>query len=488
MSRSTRTASSPKYPFTSYTNSSYVNNNSNINLLASQRPYRHIRTESLDTVGSSAFSSDSEESDSSSATKAKTQGKLKKVKVVKTQEAESKKDRIKSNTAEFGFTDKNGVPISLQDSKGNMGILRRLRFWKKNRGVAPEIENNYHEKNDRGYDTAVISGESGNGGNGNEGDGNNGNNGNGGNKWNTSAPLTPDDLKVKSLVCVALFGSLGSTLPKEFPCDYCTNDPNVFYNVTGNGMFPGGAIPTTIFQLSNLNSINIVSTGLTGNIPDTFDNMTSLKTLTLSENPKLGNSIPPSIGSTSLTTLTISGQGITGNIPDFLGNSKTLKSNLQNLFNSLTGTIPQSLMNLVSLKSINLEGNKLNGPIPTSISATSFPSLNLINLGINNLTGSIPDSISTLSNLASLVLTTNDLTGNIPSSITKLTNLKVLDLSTNKLNGNIPSGVGDIFLLKNSLTGVIPGGICQRTYAQCDLSSNNLSSSGSPPKCGQCNL
>ncbi|CAG8776616.1 1017_t:CDS:2, partial [Acaulospora morrowiae] len=44
-------------------------------------------------------------------------------------------------------------------------------------------------------------------------------------------------------------------------------------SISGNGALPKDKIPTKIFQLKNLISLSIVSTGLTGGIPDTINNM-----------------------------------------------------------------------------------------------------------------------------------------------------------------------------------------------------------------------
>ncbi|CAG8570565.1 15795_t:CDS:2 [Racocetra fulgida] len=166
---------------------------------------------------------------------------------------------------------------------------------------------------------------------------------------------------------------------------------NIYCNrtIAGSTTLPNGAIPTSLFQLPNLNSLKISSTSLSGSIPDTFNKMPALKTLSLQNNPQLGKTIPPSIGSLSLNSIAINGQGISGSFPDFIGNIQ-------------------------------------------------------LDFGNNSLTGTIPDSLSQLTNLEFLYLGRNQLSGQIPASLASLTNLKELLLNNNKLSGSIPDALGDI--------------------------------------------
>ena len=133
-------------------------------------------------------------------------------------------------------------------------------------------------------------------------------------------------------------------------------------------------------------------------------------------------------------------------------------------YNNLTGSIPESIGNLGSLKTLLLDGNQLTGPIPASIGNLS--SLNNLSLGSNQLTGSIPASIGNLRSLEQLNLSGNQLTGTIPASIWDLTALKYLSIGWNKqLTGTITESIGNLSSLENltlsntSITGPLPESI-----------------------------
>ena len=143
----------------------------------------------------------------------------------------------------------------------------------------------------------------------------------------------------------------------------------------------------------------------------------------------LSGIIPTSIGNlTGLQTLDIHGNKIGGKIPDVLGNLKQL-DHLDLSENQLGGSIPNSIGNLNKLFYLILNTNHLTGSVPSSIG-------NLINLRRlwlrnNQLSGSIPTSFSKLTNLLYLHLENNLFSGEYPAFLNKL-KLKGLDLSDNK--------------------------------------------------------
>jgi Leucine-rich repeat (LRR) protein len=100
-----------------------------------------------------------------------------------------------------------------------------------------------------------------------------------------------------------------------------------------------------------------------------------------------------------------------------------------------------SLPNLVSLV---LQGNSLQGSIPSSL--WLLTNLTHLDLSYNQFNGSIPQKIGNLRNLVELSLGGNSFSGPIPSSLWLLTNLTLLDLSSNQFNGFIASEIG---MLKN---------------------------------------
>ena len=160
-----------------------------------------------------------------------------------------------------------------------------------------------------------------------------------------------------------------------------------------------GTIPPEIYNLTNLNWLQLSLNQLSGSIPTEIGNLINLTSLNLSNN-QLSGSIPIVIWNlTNLTTLTLAGNQLTGQIPTEIGN----------------------LTNLIALK---LHLNQLSGSIPIEIG--NLTNLTYLNLGDNQFTGSIPSEIGSLTNLTSLWLSNNQFTY-LPdlSSLTNITNLSI---------------------------------------------------------------
>src|SRR6266536_886830 len=149
--------------------------------------------------------------------------------------------------------------------------------------------------------------------------------------------------------------------------------------------------------------------------------------------------------------------------------------------NNLTGSLPSSLSDLISLNHLELQKNQLIGSIPSSLG--NLTNLGFIELTNNNLSGRIPSSLGNLVNLVSLFLGENHFSGNIPSSLGNLKELAYLILRRNQLSGAIPSSIGNLTRLQNlqlqgnQLSGSIPSSIGNFLYLHLDLSNNYLSGS-----------
>lgn len=135
--------------------------------------------------------------------------------------------------------------------------------------------------------------------------------------------------------------------------------------------------------------------------------------------------------------------GITGEIPAVIGDLPYLKTLTLHKQANLTGPIPSAITKLKNLQYLTLTWNNLTGPVPSFLS--NLPNLVFLHLSFNNLTGSIPSSLSKLSNLASLRLDRNKLTGKIPSSLGSIKNNTLyLVLSHNQLSGKVPASFRDV--------------------------------------------
>ncbi|XP_060172794.1 LRR receptor-like serine/threonine-protein kinase GSO1 [Lycium barbarum] len=185
-----------------------------------------------------------------------------------------------------------------------------------------------------------------------------------------------------------------------------------------------------------------------------------------------------------VTGLNISNMGITGTVPPQLGNLSFLVSlDLQgNKFggelptwfhllpelkylslgnNSFNGNITGSLFSSKKLHTLILSYNSLQGPVPRECGNATL--LEILNLGHNKLTGVIPDEIGNLHNLKMLVMTSNDLEGSIPLNVFNISSLEVIDLSNNSLSGTLPQSLcfnlrtlGELSLDTNNLHGHLP--------------------------------
>ncbi|KAL4308594.1 hypothetical protein GQ457_01G003800 [Hibiscus cannabinus] len=87
---------------------------------------------------------------------------------------------------------------------------------------------------------------------------------------------------------------------------------------------------------------------------------------------------------------------------------------------------------------IDFSNNQFDGRSPEVLAELS--ALLVLNLSHNSLTGPLPPSLGSIAALESLDLSWNKLGGRIPSELTKQTFLEVLDLSRNNFIGPIPVG------------------------------------------------
>ena len=115
---------------------------------------------------------------------------------------------------------------------------------------------------------------------------------------------------------------------------------------------------------------------------------------------------------------------------------------------------------VITLESVDLENNLLQGVIPDSIATCGY--LERINLSANNFIGLIPTAFGEMKSLEVIRLHQNKISGSIPMEIFGLSNIKVLMLRSNRLIGIIASEIGNlknatiISLNHNLLQGELP--------------------------------
>ncbi|KAK2457975.1 receptor protein EIX2 [Trifolium repens] len=139
-----------------------------------------------------------------------------------------------------------------------------------------------------------------------------------------------------------------------------------------------------------------------------------------------------------LQMLNFSNNQLKGELPDCWNNLTSLKFvDLSN--NKLSGKIPFSMGALSSMEALILRNNSLSGPLSSSLKNCS-DKLALLDLGENMFDGPLPSWIGgSLHQLVILSLRSNNFNGSIPSNLCHLRKLHVLDMSVNRLSEGIPT-------------------------------------------------
>ncbi|KAL8048777.1 hypothetical protein ABFX02_07G088900 [Erythranthe guttata] len=257
-----------------------------------------------------------------------------------------------------------------------------------------------------------------------------------------------------------------------------------------------GTIPSTIgLTLPNQKLLVLGKNQFSGRVPISLSNVSSLELLVLSVNNF--NGIMPSFISslTYCTSLRVLDLGdnplITGSIPDTIANMSTLFDRLGIYGTQIVGRIPAGIGNLICLTRLQLSYNNLEGPIPLSIGRLF--NLRVLNLEDNRITSDAPSAFGNLTLLYSLSLQRNNFSGIIPTSLANCTNMRELDLSRNNFIGPIPREIliptSFVFLnlSYNALTGSIPEEVGSLTKVEVLDFSNNRLSGLVPNSLGMCN-
>ncbi|KAM0053881.1 putative leucine-rich repeat domain superfamily [Helianthus debilis subsp. tardiflorus] len=152
--------------------------------------------------------------------------------------------------------------------------------------------------------------------------------------------------------------------------------------------------------------------------------------------------------------------------------------------NMLTGEIPPSICDLLSLHFLDLSFNNFTGSIPPCLEKLSN-SLVVLNLGSNTLQGTIPNIFTSGSSLQMINLSENNLEGQVPRSLENCKSLQILDLGYNFIGDVFPVWLGalpelQVLILRfNNFHGIIrrPSRIQASFPKLCiiDLSYNSFS-------------
>ncbi len=238
--------------------------------------------------------------------------------------------------------------------------------------------------------------------------------------------------------------------------------------------------------------LNLPVNNLCGKLPPEMKNLTALRKLNLSYNKGLkGNLIDELFQMRELEVLNLRFCSFTGAIPPSIGNLTKLDSLdlwtfIPNVYTGeiyphrLSGSLPSEIGKLTNARFIRLGRHDFSGSIPASI--TNLKSLVYLDLSQCKFTGVIPVGFEKMEKLEELYLFENKLSGNIPEDICGANSLEYLRLDNNLLEGNIPENIGkmkkirQLYLFKNKLTGPIPTSLSQAsTLTLLSLNDNQLS-------------
>ncbi|XP_057994402.1 receptor-like protein 7 [Hevea brasiliensis] len=217
-------------------------------------------------------------------------------------------------------------------------------------------------------------------------------------------------------------------------------------------------IPHSLANFSSLTSLVLEDCGLYGDFPTGIFQLPNLQLLNINSNPFLTGYLPEFNQSSLLELLFVGNTSFSGNLPYSIDSLKSLHhldaSNCQ-----FSGLVPSSLANLTQLTYLSLAFNNMSSW--TFSWLDKLTKLSYLDLDQTNLYGNIPASFQNLSRLSAIRIRTNQLTGRFPSWLGNLTQLTVLALSENNMYGPVPESVSwltnlQIFeLVSNSFSGTL---------------------------------
>ena len=191
-----------------------------------------------------------------------------------------------------------------------------------------------------------------------------------------------------------------------------------------------GSIPTSIGSMQYLTYLDLTGNYLTGTIPN-IGTMSGLVYLHIRANSLTGT-IPTMMGSLrGLKEIYLDRNSLRGAIPWEFRNLQSVQD-LILYDNRLSGNIPDIFLDFKDLRALYLGTNNLQGRIPRSIGKGN-PLLYSLSLSSNSLTGTIPVTLTDAISLVFLSLDSNQLDGTIPPQMSKLGNLYSVNLNNNYL-------------------------------------------------------
>ncbi|XP_024046819.1 receptor-like protein 9DC3 isoform X4 [Citrus clementina] len=222
-----------------------------------------------------------------------------------------------------------------------------------------------------------------------------------------------------------------NSLTGEIPSSFCNLSSIQYLYLSNNSL--SGQIPQCLGN-STLENLDLGMNNFQGSIPQTYAKGCNLTYLRLSGN-HLEGPLPPSLSNcVNLQVLDVGNNNLSGPIPECLGNSTRL-SFLDVRNNNLSGPIPECLGNSTSLSFLDVGNNSLSGPIPEYLGNST---LEVLDMRMNKFSGSLPQTFGKSCVLVSLKLNGNRLEGPLPPSLVNCRHLEVIDVGNNQINETFP--------------------------------------------------
>ncbi|GKV49181.1 hypothetical protein SLEP1_g55944 [Rubroshorea leprosula] len=232
--------------------------------------------------------------------------------------------------------------------------------------------------------------------------------------------------------------------------------PNSFVNKSElrtldlNGNQLEGILPRSLVNCSDLEVLDVGNNSLNDTFPHWLDVLPSLQVLSLQSNRfhgsistsenNLTGDIPSSLCNfSSLRVLDLAKNSLEGGIPECLGMFSQL-SVMDLRMNKFLGGIPNSFVNNTFLRTLNLNSNQLEGKLPRSLVNCSL--LEVLDVGNNYFNDIFPHWLGVLPRLQVLILQSNRFHGSINNSMTVLPSfpqLRIIDISQNQFDGLLPT-------------------------------------------------
>lgn len=225
-------------------------------------------------------------------------------------------------------------------------------------------------------------------------------------------------------------------LTGTIPRDLCASNQLKILVLMKNFLF--GPIPEGLGTCYSLTRVRLGQNYLNGSIPNGFIYLPQMNLAELQDNYLTGSLSEN--GNTSskpdkLGELNLSNNLLSGRLPSSISNFSSLQILLLG-GNQFSGPIPPSIGELRQVLKLDISRNSLSGVIPSEIGNCFH--LTYLDMSQNNLSGSIPNEISNIHILNYLNLSRNHLNQSIPKTIGSMKSLTIADFSFNDLSGKLP--------------------------------------------------